>query len=201
MTHLAGRFLVALGLLMAVALPGAWAQGQPDSNIYLDFDDDGSPWTIRTALPQGVTSGTVKFILEVNSLPLPTFSISGTITEGCCNGPSYDGYYGTQVDVGTVVFDPTFVGEYGTGFPTCTYCCPWNLSLTLEPSAPVVVGQRYFIGEAQWNAYCDISDPCLPPTEFMASFNGLGGVSIMTFSCPPTPDEPYSWGRIRSLYR
>jgi hypothetical protein len=201
MTHLLGRCVVALGLLLVVALPGAWAQAQSESNIFLDFDDDGDPWTIRTALPQGVTSGAVKFILEVNELPLPPFLLDGTITEGCCNGPYYDGHYGTQVDAGTVTFNPVYVGDFGLAFPTCTYCCPWILTLLFDPSAPVAVGQRYFIGEAQWNAYCDISDPCSPPTEFTAFFNGIGGVSQMVFSCPPTASDPFSWGRIRSLYR
>ena len=100
-----------------------------------------------------------------------------------------------------MTFDPAYVSDFVLGFPTCTFCCPWQMTLTLNSSAPVVVGQRYFIGQAQWNAYCDVSGPCVPPTEFSASFSGMGGVSNLFFTCPPTANDFSSWGRIKSLYR
>ena len=93
------RLLLVVGILAILTAPGAPARGQSASNIYLDFDDDGSPWTIRTALPEGVQSGLVKFILEVNALPLPVNAVEGMVTEGCCDGPNFDGHYGTFVDV------------------------------------------------------------------------------------------------------
>lgn len=201
MAHRLGRPVFALGLLLALALPGAVALAQSEASIYLDFDDDANPWTIRTALPEGTTTGMVKFVLEVNALPLPATAIDGVVTEGCCDGLEFDGHYGTYVDIPTLSFDPAYVADFQPGFPTCTYCCPWLLMITFAPSAPVVAGQRVFIGEALWHAYCDISVPCTPPTVFTASFTGVGGSSEMTFVCPPTAAEPFSWGRVRSLYR
>jgi hypothetical protein len=199
--HPLGRCLLLSGLLLLLWSPGVLAQAQMDSFIYLDFDDDGDPWTLRDTLPMGVTTALVKFVLEVHTLPLADVLVTGSIVEGCCDGPVYDAHYGTHVVEQSVTFDPTYVIDSGVWFPTCTYCCPWMLTLTFNPAAPLVSGQRYFIGQAQWNATCDITDPCSPPTYLGYSFSEIGGSGYLHFGCPVTPAQPESWGRIKSLYR
>ena len=184
-------------LLLAASSSGAFAQ----ANIWLDFDDDNDPWTLRTSLPDGELTGRVRFVLEVVMLPYPALYFMGEVAEGCCEFPQSDAHYGTFVVPESVVFDSTFVTNVTTGFPTCTYCCPWVLWGTLDPNAPVEDGHRYFVGEAVWNAYCDVQAGCVPPTSFDMTFQNIGGGGHMTFVCPPTPVEEKSWGKLKSIYR
>ncbi|MBM3286574.1 MAG: hypothetical protein FJY88_04395 [Candidatus Eisenbacteria bacterium] len=202
MRNMVARIFVPLGFLFIAWALASPAQAQPpDTYIWLDFDDDGSPWTLRTSLPEGVTSATVKFVLEVGTTPIPPVIAYGRFTEGCCNGPESDAHYGTYVDAQSVTFDPIYVIDFFLEFATCTFCCPWGLGLVIASDAPVVTGQRYFIGQAAWNAYCDVPGPCTPPTDFSYYFQELGGEGHMYFYCPPTAVQDRSWGRIKILFR
>jgi len=55
MRNMVARIFVPLGFLFIAWALASPAQAQPpDTYIWLDFDDDGSPWTLRTSLPEGV---------------------------------------------------------------------------------------------------------------------------------------------------
>ncbi len=185
-------------LLTALLL---FAPGAAALDIRLDFDDDGDPATIRTSLPQGQTTATVRFVLVVDALPLPTGPLWLQVTEGCCEAPIWEAHYGTYVDIPSLAFDPLFVSAVSPGFPTCTYCCPWALGLTFATAAPVAVGGRYFIGQATWNATCDAHAACTPPAQFTLTGDGLGGSGPMSFGCPVVAGEIDAWGALKAGWR
>ncbi len=187
-------------LLVLLLLSGT---AQAQVCFYMDFDDDDDPYTIRTTLPLGETSATVRFVIDVPAEPPFGLEFYWSIEEGCCNDNENWAHYGTEVDAESITFDPQFIDWAQPGFPTCTYCCPWMINGTFAADAPMTPGQRYFIGQADWNAYCDIQDPCVPATWFTATFTLAGSEcdessTTMTFGCAPTPEAPTSWGRIKS---
>lgn len=188
-------------LLLLFLAPLLAASRAPALDLRLDFDDDGDPATIRTALPEGQTTATVRFVLVVDALPLPTEPLWLQVTEGCCEAPIWESHYGTYVDIPSLAFDPLYVAEAAPGFPTCTYCCPWVLGLRFAPNAPVAVGGRYFIGQAEWSAQCEAHAACTPPAQFMLTGDGLGGSGPMSFGCPVVAGDRDAWGTLKAIWR
>ncbi|MDM7915553.1 MAG: hypothetical protein ACE15D_11820 [Candidatus Eisenbacteria bacterium] len=191
--------LAALVPLLGLALPLSTGLAQ-DSVIYLDFDDDGDPYTIRTTLPLGETVGTARFVLEVGSEPIGGVHIWATITEGCVNDPNMDAHYGARADFDSFEIDPVYAQNMQISIPTCTYCCPWIFEADIVGDPPVVPGSRYFIAQGTWHADCE--DPYDPPAEFDYEWvQGVSGEGTMVLGCPPVAATPTTWGRIRTLYR
>lgn len=187
-------FLLVIALLAPALAPAA-------INIRLDFDDDNDPSTVRTVLSAGLTTATVRFILEVGSLPLPTGPVWLAVEEGCCEAPIWMGHRGTSVEYESLAFDPGHVVSFIPSFPTCTYCCPWFLELVLNEAAPVAAGGRYFIGQATWSADCNVEAACTPPNVFVVTGNVVDGQVDMSFTCPVIATEPRAWGVVKTIYR
>lgn len=192
------RPLPVSALLLAI-LSAASAGAAID--ILLDFDDDDDPYTVRTALPVGQTTATARFILDVGALPLPTEPLWLQVTEGCCDAPQWEGHYGTMVDIGSIAFDPAFIAVAEPGFPVCTYCCPWVLALTFNAGAPVAAGGRYFIGQATWQADCQVEAGCSPPTALVLSGWEIAGSGPMAFTCSVVPVQIGPWGAVKARWR
>jgi len=175
--------------------------------FFVDFDDDDDPWTLRTTLPEGVTSALVKFVVEVPAVAPEGASFLFTVTEGCCNDMFDWGHYGTFVVAETAEFDPALVADFGLNFPLVTTCVDWSISGTFTGDwSALTPGERYFFGSATWEAFCeDYPPPCFPPTEFSILFESGGacdpGTSLMTFVCPPIAGDRWTWGSIKGLYR
>jgi len=198
--------------VVLVALLAPWS-ARASGCFYLDFDDDNDPWTLRTSLPSTITQATLKIVLEVPSTPPLGSGFRFQITEGCCNDLFNNGHYGVKVDATSVRFDPAFVADFLTELPICTECCPWEIDGDFTPHAPMVPGQRYFIGEAQAQVYCVSMPPyCNPPNDFNFEFATASGCSPDTvwasFSCPavavpvgPLQTRRLDWGRVKNVYR
>ena len=196
MKHHFGIFMPAAALLLLLVAPAVQAQ----TNMYLDFDDDNDPWTLRQDLPLGTTSALVKFVLEVGPNPPLGVEFWGRIDEGCCNWIDYMHYYGTLARPGTLQFDPLYLSFAEIGYPTCLECCPSVFTGMVAPAAPLVSGQRYFVAQVQWDAFCNVI--CGAPSDFaLTLLEGIGGVSHMMFRCPPVATDSQTWGRLKAVYR
>jgi hypothetical protein len=196
------RFQTWLRTLVLPLLIGAWCStAAAQANIYLDFDNDGDPWTLRTELPEGVTSATASFVLEVLSVAPPQGEFGGQVAVSCVGDPMWFHHYGVEINPNTIVIDSRYLNSLWIGLPTCMECCPyWPIGGQFAPGAPVVVGQRYFVGQGLWVANCN--DIWQPPTQFTVTFTyGCGGVSEMSFHCPLVGVEPATWGEVKGLYR
>lgn len=104
--------LISLLLAFTIVSPGI-----AQCRFLLDFDDDGSPYTIRTEVPAGVTAATARFVLEITDPPPWTTTTTALVTEGCCDF-FYDGYYGVRLDWDSLEFDPAIVDGYAVSIPT-----------------------------------------------------------------------------------
>jgi hypothetical protein len=174
--------------------------------LYADFDNDGDPWTLRT-----YTMGdyeTIRLVFEAPAdLPLgEEFFIS--VAEGCCDDYLLHGHYGARFDWDTVTFDPAFVDSFVLEIHTCLYCCPQQIIGRFSATAPMVPGERYFIGEFDAYSICEPVPlpPCDPPHDIgigfdMCSSDACEQSSVsMDFYCPGNPVEEGSWGTIKALY-
>ena len=199
--------LFTLFVVAAVLLPAA---AIAQTCLFMDFDEDNDPWTIRTVLPPDIPSATVRFIIEVppaDGLANQWFWCE--ILEGCCNDPDNNGHYGAGIDAATLQYDSTLIDAHFESFPTCTFCCPWLIQAHFRDDAQLVPGQRYFFASGTARAICTEWDPpCYPPHDINVTFwleNGEqclpnNTVQVM-LACPPTAVPGGSWGRIRGLYR
>jgi hypothetical protein len=193
---------LSAGALALCLLVGPWCAGAAvQANIFLDFDNDGDPWTLRTELPEGVTTATAAFVLEVVSGVPPQGEFYGQVAVECVGDPYWFHHYGVDLDPSTLVFDTRFLSALWIGLPTCMECCPyWPIGGQWAAGAPVAAGQRYFVGAAVWRANCD--DVWRPPTQFTVTFTAnCGGVSALSFQCPLVSVHPATWGEIKGLYR
>lgn len=197
------NLIPVIALSLGLLLPAAW--GQP-SLVYLDFDDDDDPWTIRTEVPGDVTEALVRVILEVGDTVPAGQSFNLSIGYGCCeegdavyfgtsglpNMYAYDGFFPEQPQCMWGCVDPP-----GCPGVHCFFNCDFVNDLNVEP------GERYFMGEGIFRVVCE-SQPCTPPTvvDYWAYIGGEpAGSGTLTFSSGPTPAASATWGHIKSLYR
>ncbi len=199
---------VLLLLAFAVAFWAVGASAQP-SELYLDFDSDGLPWTIRTVIDTCGAPVPVRVVLLVGD-PVPNGQdIEGWIYQGCCiqGGITYFGTFGS-FGFGTEFLDPLHPVwvTIPEGDPS-TWPCPgphYGTGGRLANSLPddFRPGTYHFIGSGSWDFSCQ--EPCDPPTEFQYTF-GIGGVvsgtGTMTFGCSPSPADGTTWGEIKTLFR
>jgi len=175
--------------------------------LYADFDDDGSPWTLRTGSTN--TFEVLRLILEVPPVPPLGETFYITVEEGCCEDFEMIGHYGVSCDYMGVVLDPALVDTFELMIPTCLDCCPWLIWGRFADDAPMVPGERYFIGDVDAYAICEPipPPPCDPPHDIEVSFvletGGQCEESSMTleFYCPGSATNERTWSAIKGLYR
>jgi hypothetical protein len=198
------NMILAMVLSFCVLVPAAW--GLP-SQVYMDFDDDDNPWTIRTELPEGVTEAVAKVVLEVGDTIPSGQNFLFDIGFGCCE-EGEDVYVGASGLPSFYAYSGFFPSQpthpWACVFPTpcpgsqCFWQCPFLSDLNVQP------GERYFIGAGTLSAICE-TQPCTPPTtvSFWAFIGGEAvGSGTLTFCCPgASPAIPTTWGSIRNLYR
>jgi len=196
--------ICTLSIIGALLLAGA---AQAEVCLYADFDEDGDPWTLET-FNEG-TEAIVSLILEA-----PPVSIAGkrfflTVEEGCCEDYMEHAYYGVSSDFESVTFDPAFVDSFVVEIPTCIYCCPWMIVGRFAETAPMVPGERYFIGTFDAHSICDPTPPypCYPPCTvdlsiFLPSDEQCEDAqATLEFWCDANPVEEGTWGMVKALYR
>ncbi|MCK4415367.1 MAG: hypothetical protein KAY32_17670 [Candidatus Eisenbacteria sp.] len=113
-----------------------------------------------------------------------------------------------QVDFSTLELDSLFVDSYFWDCALCTYCCPCFIRGHFALGAPMVSGQRHFIGSVLARSICDPlpAPPCDPPHHVDVLFD-LDGTEcednqlVMTFMCSETPIRVESWGVIKAICR
>jgi hypothetical protein len=193
---------IVLGLLAALLVAGPLCTtSSAQATIYVDFDDDANPWTLRTNLPEGVQTATAWFVLEAPASGPPDGEFFGQVAVACVGDPFWFHHYGVEVNPDSLVFDARYLSSLWIGVPTCLECCPnWPIGGRFATGAPVVPGERYFVGQAVWHANCD--DIWQPPPEFTVTFlENCAGTSAMRFHCPDVRVEPAIWGDVKRLYR
>jgi hypothetical protein len=145
--------------------------------FYLDFDDDGDPYTIRTDLPEGTLSAPVRFVLEVprDSPRGEAFEIR--ITEDCCDDSLGVGHYGVRLDRESVVFEPAIVDSYHVSVPGDPSCAPWSIAGRFAYTPLPPPGNRIFFGQGEVEVLCEESPPCELTHDLRADFQVPSGSS------------------------
>jgi len=182
-----------------------------------DFDNDDDPMSIRHELPPGQMAGEVKFILvnpEIGNISGLPFTIR--IKEGCCRDGLGMPAYGTRMDVASLHLYPELVqpGWTVSEADVMYGCGGWVISGRLRGGLELAPGERFFIGEVNWEALCFTDTECVvidrfgPPTAFTARFSIYNPLMAcdpadwtMAFDCGATPATPSGWGSVKSLYR
>ncbi len=145
--------------------------------FYLDFDDDGDPYTIRTGLPEGTLSAPVRFILEVPRDSPRGEAFRFRVTEDCCNDSLGVGHYGVRLDPRSVAFEPAIVDSYSVSVPWDVGCAAWLIDgrFAFTPLPPP--GERLFIGQGEVDVLCEDSPPCDLGHDFQVDFDVPSGSS------------------------
>ncbi|MCK4414134.1 MAG: hypothetical protein KAY32_11365 [Candidatus Eisenbacteria sp.] len=204
-THFACTSLVAL-----LGIVGAWGAIFPANAqicLYLDFDEDQNPWTLRTETEN--TSETIKFVLEVPATPPTDRHFIMMMGEGCCNDLENIGWYGMRADWETLEFNPAYVDSFGYELPTCLDCCAWIIQGHFAADAAISPGERVFFGQVEAEANCNPvpSPPCDPSHDLTVGFELEDGQecenseAVVSFRCPASATSVESWSRIKTLFQ
>lgn len=204
-THLACISLVALLGILGAA--GALAPAYGQICLYLDFDEDDDPWTLRTETDE--LSETIRFVLEVPSTPPADRHFELSMAEGCCNDIDNIGHYGMHANWETLEFDAAYVDSFHVELPTCLECCAWLVFGHFAADAPLETGERIFIGQIEAEADCNPTPapPCSPPTDLTVGFQLQDGQecedseAMVSFHCPSSGTSVESWSRIKRLFQ
>jgi hypothetical protein len=217
------RFVPSLVVLLSVPLSllagviGARAEGvvlDPyDAVFYMDFDNDGSPWTLRTAVLSD-SCQPFNLILQVPENPPFGFWYWAIIRESKCEYYDSDSleqcWY--RCRLAEMEFDPRFVSEGQINRLPEPGCHNWeDVEFTLAEDAPLVPGERVVLGTGLACPSCGDPPPDAEecpegPRNFGLWFKPLPtdhSPEMMQFFCPTlsgtsgSREGGFALGRVR----
>ena len=184
------RIMIAIiALCLTFPLSCVWAQ---QSQVFLDFDDDNDPWTIRTDSP--TCEAVAKVVLEVGATVPAGQRFNFWLGHGCCRSEG-EVYLGTSGLIDFYAYSGFF--PEGMGAPICQWGsynplpCPgaqYFFNCRLASDLDLEPGERYFMGEGVFEV---VSDPIPCRLKRAVSYGAkIGGEQVgsgtLVFTCLPS---------------